>query len=329
MKAIVIFLDINEDWWKKCSTEEKQLEKSKCKNAKNLFEQGISQIQYKICRANSEICLLLINRDKTIFHDVNKISVDDAEAEEVKNLIKCINNEISEYIVSIHREEFRPNKKHNITGYTRGGSGPDRVRGDILINKLKEFFEQRKKESLLNLYEELKKNLETEEDIKKRIIHQLTLLLHRIAHLFLPMDIDLMGILEVLKESRVEDAASYFEEAFTVEENNPKKLKSPAEIIDEKLNKIENGQIFEGLNLDDTIKKEVINCIKKPKNNLEIENVKEQLNKKDFGKFKNEFGKYVEDPEQNPFHQWFCGMMEKLEKMKEEYLTKGCSRKCE
>jgi len=164
----------------------------------------------------------------------------------------------------------------------------------------------------------ISENLPTWEELKKEVKKKDMLeLLHRIAYLFLPLDIDLMGICEVLKENRETDAENYFKEAFMVKENDREILKSPAYIIDEKLKKIENGDVFKDLNFDDKIKNDIKECIKKPADGLEIEKIKEQLKSSDFKDFQKTFGQY--DPEQNPFHQWFCGVMEEFEKFKANY----------
>ncbi len=168
--------------------------------------------------------------------------------------------------------------------------------------------------------DKISENLPTWEELKKEVKKKDMLeLLHRIAHLFLPLDIDLMGICEVLKENRETDAENYFKEAFMVKENDREILKSPAYIIDEKLKKIENGDVFKDLNFDDKIKNDIKECIKKPADGLEIEKIKEQLKSSDFKDFQKTFGQY--DPEQNPFHQWFCGVMEELEKFRANYTS--------
>jgi len=160
----------------------------------------------------------------------------------------------------------------------------------------------------------------------------LTILLHRIAHLFLPMDIDLMGICEVLKERRNSDAETYFNEAFSDCNYNPggKIEKLLKRITDEK----REDNIFKEEKLKDLpdefknkVKEIIRQKFKIKRNNkekeIEIKDIISQLNKKEFKDLEGTLQNWAKNPEQNPFHQWFCEVMQKLEKMKEELLTKG------
>jgi len=131
---------------------------------------------------------------------------------------------------------------------------------------------------------------------------------HRIAHLFLPLDIDLMGICEVLKDdfrppqgkTKEEWAKEYYNEAF--ENTSPKNRFE--ELCKQAKEEVENT----GLNDD------------KKQKNLQIFNCDlDLLDKLDI----NEFKKWAKNPEQNPFHEWFYKVMDELEKMKEEYIGKG------
>ena len=128
----------------------------------------------------------------------------------------------------------------------------------------------------------------------------LSLLLYRIAHLFLPLDIDLMGICEVLgsdfepPEGKNKEvwAANYYNEAFGKE--SPKdKFKKLVE---------EAREIINELAPDD--KKEEI--LKQFKNTPDLT---------EFNSGMSGFMSYAKNPEQNPFHKWFCEVTEKLENL--------------
>jgi len=132
---------------------------------------------------------------------------------------------------------------------------------------------------------------------------------HRIAHLFLPMDIDLMGICEVLKDDfkpphskgKEEWAKEYYREAFNG--TSPKdRFKN---LCDRARNEIEKAE------LDDDKKEAILQMFNCDNINLDLPD--------DFDV--NKFREWAKNPEQNSFHQWFCKVMEELEKMKEEYLT--------
>jgi len=140
-------------------------------------------------------------------------------------------------------------------------------------------------------------------------LRMFSLLLHRIAHLFLPLDIDLMGICEVLKDNfkppqgktKEEWAGEYYNEAFknTSPQDKFKKLCNQAKEEVKQLRLDNKDEILKMFNCDNI--------------NLGLPD------KFDIDKFK----KWAKNPEQNPFHQWFCEVMQKLEKMKEEYLGKS------
>lgn len=154
------------------------------------------------------------------------------------------------------------------------------------------------------------KALEKCEEIKKLIeklstktIKKYLHLSHRIVHLFLPLDIDLMGICEVLKEdfkppegkNKEEWAKEYYDEAF--KDASPKyKFEElcnqvKAEVENTELDNDKKGKILQMFNYDDMDW------------NLP-------------SGFK--IDEFQQLAEKNPFHQWFCGVMKELEKMREE-----------
>ena len=139
----------------------------------------------------------------------------------------------------------------------------------------------------------------------------LPLLLHRIAHLFLPMDIDLMGICEVLKDdfkppqgkTKEKWAEEYYNEAF--KNTSPKdRFKN---LCDQARKEIERAK------LEDDKKEAILQMFNCDNINLGLPN------EFDIDKFK----KWAENPEQNPFHQWFCNVMRKLEEIKKKYSGKS------
>ncbi len=130
----------------------------------------------------------------------------------------------------------------------------------------------------------------------------LTLLLHRIAHLFLPIDIDLMGICEVLRDdfeppqSKTKEkwAEEYYNEAF----NDTSPQKRFKELCEQAKNEIES------MKLDDDKKQKILQMLCDNKN-LGLPD------KPDIAKFKD----WAKNPEENPFHQWFREVMEELKRI--------------
>jgi len=149
-----------------------------------------------------------------------------------------------------------------------------------LIEKLKKGnFDEINFQEILQRYQNRAKNL--------------TELLHRIAYLFLPLDIDLQGISEVLKREDKTQAKEYYKEAFG---NNGKgivqnKIKEAEKLIKE-LPDDKRNDIFK-LFKDDELER-----VKKSLENWE--GTKQLLQK------------------ENPFHSWFCKLMKCLKNLGEE-----------
>ena len=147
------------------------------------------------------------------------------------------------------------------------------------------------------------------EDIIKEIkVYIISLLVHRLAHVFLPLDIDLQGICDVLSptfipasdKSKEEWAQKYYDEVF-----NDKG--SPQVVFEEKLEKAK--KIVEREALDGEVKNQILDKLK----NNGVKKLRNQLEPKaDLETFKS----WVEN--RNPFHSWFCGLTEYLNKIKVE-----------
>ena len=135
------------------------------------------------------------------------------------------------------------------------------------------------------------------------VIKFFSLLKHRIVHIFLPMDIDLQGIVEVLNpefkppegKTREEWAKKYYKEAFG-DENPKDKFEDKIKVALKEINKA---------NLKDETKNNLKNIFM----SNSIKELKEQLNG-DFDTIK----KWASNPQDNPFHRWFCSLMEDLKR---------------
>ena len=109
------------------------------------------------------------------------------------------------------------NKKVNVKwyGYTTadGGQGA--------INVVRKVIQLIKNNNTEDICQELAKEMgEAEKKIKQEEAERhLTLLLHRIAHLFLPMDIDLQGILECWNDRGKDIAKKYLQEVLNEKSN--------------------------------------------------------------------------------------------------------------
>lgn len=168
----------------------------------------------------------------------------------------------------------------------------------------------------------------TEIGKQRRIKEQLTLLLHRIAHLFLPLDIDLMGICEVLREGRENDTEAYFNEAFSDSNHNP------GEKIEKLLKRITDKEDADNIFKEEKFKdlpddlKNIIKTILTQKfkikinekeEEMNIDDIKKRLDKNEFESCEKIFKDWARNPEENPFHQWFCKVMKELEKFRANY----------
>jgi len=119
------------------------------------------------------------------------------------------------------------------------------------------------------------------------------LLAHCIAHLFLPLDIDLQGISEVLKSNDENWAEQYYNDAF--KNKGRSRLESKIEEAKKLIEKFPGDKKSEILKfLDKNELKEVKNALKN------WENTKRLLKEK------------------NLFHSWFCELMKCLESLRKE-----------
>ena len=154
--------------------------------------------------------------------------------------------------------------------------------------------------------------------IARTLLAKFFLLKHHLAHLFLPLDIDLQGICEVLssessppsgksKEEWAEEcyrkAKAYYDEAF-----NDKSLQKIFEEKLEKAKEIVEREASDGMKTK-ILEKLEDNGVKKLKGQLGQLEPKAKL--ETFKNWAKENG--------NRFHSWFCGLMEYLNEIKVEF----------
>jgi len=135
-----------------------------------------------------------------------------------------------------------------------------------------------------------------EEIIKliKKLSHIFAFITNQIAHLFLPLDIDLQGISEVLKSNGEDQAKRYYDQAFRNSggQRLENKIKEAKDLIKE-FPRDKKRKIFKFLDNNGQLKK-----VKKALQNWD--ETKELLQ------------------EENPFHSWFCSLMKCLENLREK-----------
>jgi hypothetical protein len=180
-------------------TFNKSISKTSCQNSAPLFVGN--EIHYEVIQEENEYILITVKFEDTKFSEETKKNIDDTLGEAIKSFIKCIadvlNMQCEEFIVIVHEMYLYPNDKLNITSYSMGGEGAPKERGDIL----KEIFEG-KIIGLKEGYAKIKKNFVTEEDKKRNILFNFSLLKHRIMTSFLDLDIDWQGIKEVNEKDK-------------------------------------------------------------------------------------------------------------------------------
>ena len=133
------------------------------------------------------------------------------------------------------------------------------------------------------------------EKLIKEFFFNPLLLAHRIAHLFLPLDIDLQGISEVLKRNDETQVEEYYEEAF----GNSGRMR-----LESKIN--EAKKFIEELPVPNDKKNKILQLLR----DNELEKLKDAL--QNWNKTKKMLQK------DNPFHSWFCLLMKCLESLREE-----------
>ncbi|MEO0136375.1 MAG: hypothetical protein ABIL40_10825 [candidate division WOR-3 bacterium] len=145
----------------------------------------------------------------------------------LNNILKSIETQTKEVIIGIHggggtsRAEDLKSELKNITSVYNYSMHPIPEEFKDLIeyvHKLQGNKQVDLDENQFNKYLEiaingLKKN--------KDLIQPFSLLKHRIAHLFLPMDIDLQGISEVKSKNNIEKAVEYLKEVVEEKKDNP------------------------------------------------------------------------------------------------------------
>ena len=151
-----------------------------------------------------------------------------------------------------------------------------------LIEKLKKGnFNEINFQEILQRYENRAKNL--------------TELIHDIARLFLPLDVDLQGISEVLKSNGEDQAKRYYDEAFG---------NSGKGIVESKIDEAEN--LIKELPVPNDKKNYILQLFE----DNELKKAKEALQNWDKTKGLLQ--------QQNPFHSCFCKLMECLENLREK-----------
>jgi len=288
-KLLIVFCkkdnSSEQDWWNNCGDGEKQISIENCQDAGLLFNDNVNCIYYKICFNQNDDVLILGNFYDTKFDELTITTINDNLKKAIFGFINCLKKENNiddnkyEHLVLIHEESLKVHKYGDtfIAGYSLGGSSNPKKRGDIL----KDFFN--KKKTISEIWEELKKNILTED---------INLLAYRIAYLFLPIFIDWQGISNILPE-RQEDASEYYNEAFG---NGGKskledKIEQAKKLIEEFPGEEERKNcILEFLDNNERLEK--------IKNVLETwENTQKFLLK-----------------EEDLFHSWFCSLIECVEK---------------
>jgi hypothetical protein len=171
----------------------RQISKSNCPNSAALF---VNDYIHYCMKTENDYILITVKFEDTIFNEIKIKNIDETLGKAIESFVRCIVtqeriSENFEYIVIVHEIQLCPNEEFKITSYSIGGGGAPKERGDIL----EKIFSQ--PILLKEGYEEIKKNFITEEDKKRGALFTFSLLKHRIAHLFLPLDIDLQGISEV------------------------------------------------------------------------------------------------------------------------------------
>jgi len=196
-------------------TLNESISKTSCQNSVSLFVGN--EIHYEVIRKENECILITVKFDDTKFSRETIKDIDDTLGEAIKSFIECIanklNEQLQEFIVIVHEMYLYPNDKLNITSYSMGGAGAPEERGDIL----KEIFEGKMR--LKKGYIKIKKNFVTEEDKKRNILFNFSLLKHRIMTSFLDLDIDWQGISEIYKKDKSR-AKEYLNEALTRKDKN-------------------------------------------------------------------------------------------------------------
>ena len=162
---------------------------------------------------------------------------------------------------------------------------PDKSFCDLLVNVIDNIDKNNRDEAIKNCKEIISK-------LVKKTFPYLT---HQIARLFLPLDIDLQGISEVLKRNDEKQARQYYEEAFG--NNGRMRLESK---IDEAKNLIKE------LPVPNDKKNYILQLFE----DNELKKAKEALQNWDKTKGLLQ--------QQNPFHSCFCKLMECLKNLGEK-----------
>jgi len=223
------------------------------------------------------------NMNLVIWINTNIIEKLDKRAKVLKKISeKLPNHQI--YILS-HAEEYNPNifkpsERIKEKGYSLSDSKVHEEQwGNVLL-------------PLRDVNKDLDKLIEK---LIKEFFFNPLLLAHRIAHLFLPLDIDLQGISEVLKRNDETQVEEYYEEAF----GNSGRMR-----LESKIN--EAKKFIEELPVPNDKKNKILQLLR----DNELEKLKDAL--QNWNKTKKMLQK------DNPFHSWFCSLIKCLESLREE-----------
>lgn len=168
------------------------------------------------------------------------------------------------------------------------------------------------------------------------ISNLLSILKHRIAHLFLPIDLDLQGITEVLYSQKDEGKAKeYFIEAFS-KKKLCQKLKEAKKIVNGDKSASEDmlKKGIKGVVGVDSIKdeeqkksvKEILEQIESLLNNdTDINKLAEIINKDNNNGFRDLEGylKEVKEGKKKSFNDWLCALDDCLDRFREALPERG------
>jgi len=189
---------------------------------------------------------------------------------------------LDEYIEDVN--QFKDRVAY-ICDFHHVNTEPDKSFCELLVNVIDNIDKNNRDEAIKNC----------EEIISELVKKTFPYLIHQIAGLFLPLDIDLQGISEVLKRNNEKHAEEYYNEAFrnNGEQRVKEKIEEAKKLIKE-FPRAEESEISKFLD-----------------NNDQLEEVKDNLQNWDETKELLQQG--------NPFHSWFCELMNCLKNLREQY----------
>jgi len=166
---------------------------------KKEFEETKSLNFKYIINENKDHLIIIVKYEDTIF---NKKSINAFNLNEIKKHLNDIreaiinkiflNKEINvnEFKFIIHELNYQPNLELNITNYSIGGSGGPKKRWEILEKLSDENI------NIAKVFEEIKKNFFTEEDLIREYEIIIATFKHDLFHLIGTLDTDFQALLE-------------------------------------------------------------------------------------------------------------------------------------